>query len=187
MTEAIKKLQEERTGLFADLYRGKTPRRVPIRGGLTTEAAIEYAGMDIKETQWHSEKMIDVMRYAAERIPTDVAPVRPHTLRNPYKYPLLGGKTIVMNEEGYAQHPEIHGLEPGEYPQFIEDPYKCMLETILPRLYDGLNQSPVQNALNLSLIHILSEGTLQEILDSTGTKDLEDAFFELYRSRKGEA
>ena len=28
---------------------------------------------------------------------------------------------------------------------------------------------------------------LQEILDSTGTKDLEDAFFELYRSRKGEA
>ena len=33
----------------------------------------------------------------------------------------------------------------------------------------------------------VSEGTLQEILDSTGTKDLEDAFFELYRSRKGEA
>ena len=31
----------------------------------------------------------------------------------------------------------------------------------------------------------VSEGTLQEILDSTGTKDLEDAFFELYRSRKG--
>lgn len=150
MTEAIKRLQEERTGLFSDLYRGKTPKRVPIRGGLTTEAAIEYAGMDIKEAQWHSEKMIDVMRYAAERIPTDVAPVRPHTLRNPYKYQLLGGKTIVMNEEGYAQHPEIHGLEPGEYPQFIEDPYKCMLETILPRLYDGLNKSPVQNALNLA-------------------------------------
>ena len=32
----------------------------------------------------------------------------------------------------------------------------------------------------------VSEGTLQEILDSTGRKDLEDAFFELCRSRKGE-
>ena len=31
----------------------------------------------------------------------------------------------------------------------------------------------------------VSEGTLQGTLDSTGTKDLEDAFFELYRSRKG--
>lgn len=150
MSEVIKNLQKERTKLFEDLYRGLTPKRVPIRGGLTTEAAIEYAGMDIRATQWDSEKMIDVMRYAAERIPTDVAPVRPHTLRNPYRYQILEGKTIVMNEEGYVQHPEIHGLEPEEYPQFIEDPYKCILETILPRLYKGLDQSPIQNALNLA-------------------------------------
>lgn len=150
MNEQIKSLQKERTKLFEDLYRGITPKRVPVRGGLTTEAAIEYAGMDVRATQWNSEKMIDVMRYAAEHIPTDVAPVRPHTLRNPYRYQILEGRTIVMNEDGYVQHPEIHGLEPEEYPQFIEDPYKCILETILPRLYKGLDQSPIQNALNLT-------------------------------------
>lgn len=33
----------------------------------------------------------------------------------------------------------------------------------------------------------VSEGRLEEILQETGTEDLEDAFFELYRTRKGEA
>ncbi|MGO5052654.1 ABC transporter ATP-binding protein [Lachnospiraceae bacterium LCP25S3_G4] len=32
----------------------------------------------------------------------------------------------------------------------------------------------------------VAEGTLKELLDQTKTKDLEDAFFELYRERKGE-
>lgn len=33
----------------------------------------------------------------------------------------------------------------------------------------------------------VSEGTLKELLEETGTDDLEDAFFELYKTRKGEA
>ena len=33
----------------------------------------------------------------------------------------------------------------------------------------------------------VAEGRLGEILQETGTEDLEDAFFELYRGRKGEA
>ena len=32
----------------------------------------------------------------------------------------------------------------------------------------------------------VAEGTLEELLRRTGTKDLEDAFFELYKARKGE-
>jgi len=33
----------------------------------------------------------------------------------------------------------------------------------------------------------VAEGRLEEILQETGAQDLEDAFFELYRERKGEA
>lgn len=33
----------------------------------------------------------------------------------------------------------------------------------------------------------VAEGRLDEILHETGEKDLEDAFFELYKQRKGEA
>jgi sodium transport system ATP-binding protein len=32
----------------------------------------------------------------------------------------------------------------------------------------------------------VAEGTLAELLKMTGTDDLEDAFFELYKERKGE-
>jgi len=32
----------------------------------------------------------------------------------------------------------------------------------------------------------VAEGSLQELLNMTGTDDLEDAFFELYKERKGE-
>ncbi len=33
----------------------------------------------------------------------------------------------------------------------------------------------------------VAEGTLEELLQRTGADDLEDAFFELYKARKGEA
>lgn len=150
MNESVKKLQEERTQLFKDLYRKKIPKRVPVRAGLTSEAGIAYAGRDIKTVHWHTEEFYDVMCYVGERLHVDSPPMKPHVMRNPYRYQILGAKTIVMNKEGYVQHPEVHGLEAEEYPEFINDPYKCILETVLPRLYDGLNQSPVQNALNLT-------------------------------------
>ncbi|MDO4287745.1 MAG: uroporphyrinogen decarboxylase family protein [Eubacterium sp.] len=126
------------------------PKRVPVRAGLTSEAGIAYAGKDIKTVHWRTAEFYDVMAYLGERLIVDSAPMKPHVMRNPYRYQVLGAKTIVMNKEGYVQHPEVHGLEPEEYPDFIADPHRCILETILPRLYEGLNQSPVQNALNLT-------------------------------------
>ena len=47
MSEAMKKLQEERTQLFTDLYTGTIPKRIPISAALPLELRIEYADKDL--------------------------------------------------------------------------------------------------------------------------------------------
>ena len=42
----IKKLQEERTQLFKDLFDGKIPKRVPISVNFPLEFSIQYAGKE---------------------------------------------------------------------------------------------------------------------------------------------
>ena len=53
--ENMKQLQEERAQLFKDVYDGKIPKRVPMEISITWDAAIEYAGLDLKEAQYNPE------------------------------------------------------------------------------------------------------------------------------------
>lgn len=47
----------------------------------------------------------------------------------------MEGRTFVMAEDGFFQHPNFGGMDIEDYDEFIKDPYKCTLETIMPRLY----------------------------------------------------
>ena len=141
--------QAERIELFQDVYEGRIPKRVPVEVSVSWEAAIRYSGLELKEAQWNTELYGVFFDKVCKEFNTDKSPIMP-TLRNPVHYWLLGSKAIIMSESGYMQHPEIYCLEPEEYDLFIEDPYQCMVEKLLPRLYEGLDAGKDEKALNLA-------------------------------------
>ena len=141
--------QAERLELFQDVYEGRIPKRVPVEVSVSWEAAIRYSGLELKEAQWNTGLYGVFFDKVCKEFNTDKSPIMP-TLRNPAHYWLLGSKAIIMSESGYMQHPEIYCLEPEEYDLFIEDPYQCMVEKLLPRLYEGLDAGKDEKALNLA-------------------------------------
>lgn len=145
----VKQLQEERTQLFKDVYDGRQPKRVPIELSITWDAAIPYAGMDMKTAQWNPETFETFFDKVCAEFPTDKAPIAP-TLRPPGFYEILGAKGIIMSKTGTMQHPEVHCLEVEEYDEFIADPYKCMVEKLMPRLFAALDTEPMRAALNFA-------------------------------------
>ena len=55
-----------------------------------------------------------------------------------------------MSNTGTMQHPEVHCLEVEEYDEFIADPYKCMVEKLMPRLFAALDTEPMRCLLYTS-------------------------------------
>ncbi|MEG1620194.1 MAG: uroporphyrinogen decarboxylase, partial [Eubacterium sp.] len=145
----IKQLQEERTQLFKDVYDGKQPKRVPIELSVTWDAAIMYAGMNKKSAQWNPNEFYQFFDKICAEFPSDKSPMGP-TLRPPVFYEILGAKGIVMSKTGTMQHPEIYCLEVEEYDEFISDPYKCIVEKLMPRMFSALDTKPMRAALNLA-------------------------------------
>ncbi|MEG0378681.1 MAG: uroporphyrinogen decarboxylase, partial [Eubacterium sp.] len=145
----VKQLQEERTQLFKDVYDGKQPKRVPIEMSITWDAAIPYAGMDMKEAQWNPENYYTFFDKVCSEFAADKAPIAP-TLRPASFYEVLQAKGIMMSKTGSMQHPEVHCLEVDEYDEFIADPYKCMVEKLMPRLFGALDAPPMKAAVNFA-------------------------------------
>lgn len=71
-------------------------------------------------------------------IPSDRLPIGGN-IRMPIFYTLLASTGIVMSESGAMQHPEVYLLEADEYDDFICDPFACMIDKLLPRLYKSLD------------------------------------------------
>ncbi|NLM45765.1 MAG: uroporphyrinogen decarboxylase [Firmicutes bacterium] len=139
---------EERTQLFRDLLKGKTPKRVPYSTAPAMEYVIQYAGYDLEKTLWTLKDLDKIYdKFCAEFL-SDTNPVG--TYRLPTFYQILGSKAFVMGSGGFMQHPEVVGLLPEEYDEFIASPYDCILNTILPRLYTALDAEPSQKALVLA-------------------------------------
>ncbi|ABR48247.1 conserved hypothetical protein [Alkaliphilus metalliredigens QYMF] len=141
-------LSQERTQLFKDLYRGKIPKRVPIGVKFYPEFCTQYAGMDLVEVQWKTEKLEEVFDKVCTDFVSDIPPIAANRFISFYE--LLGAKTFVMSSGGFIQHPELHGLEPEEYDEFIASPYDCIVEKILPRLYTKLDTDSNTKAMNLA-------------------------------------
>ncbi|CAB1239469.1 uroporphyrinogen decarboxylase family protein [Clostridium sp. MT-14] len=141
----VKTLARERTQLFKDLFDGKIPKRVPISVNFPLEFSIQYAGEDLAESQWDTSMLEGIFEKVCENFVSDILPVQ--ALRFPLYYTILGARNFVMSSSGFLQHPEISGLEAEEYDEFIESPYNCIMEKILPRIYTELNTNPVQRSL----------------------------------------
>ena len=140
-----KRLQQEKTKLFEDVYDGIIPKRVPIRANLSLEFCIQYAGLSLAETQWTLDGVEEALNKACAISNSDTLPLA-HA-RYPAHLQLMGAKTFVMGSNGYIQHPEVHGMEVSDYDDFIKNPYDCVLEKVLPRLYPELDADPITRSL----------------------------------------
>ncbi len=167
----IKELQNEREQLFRDLFSGKAPKRVPVTNPATLEFAIQYYGEDLAEAQWDIARCEPVFDKFCQEFPTDTSPVG--SLRLPAFYQILGSKAIVMGSGGFMQHPEVMGLMPEEYDEFIAAPYDFIIDTVLPRLYTELDAEPSKKAMVLAkAVKAFSDdwATLGAIRDRTNAK-----------------
>ncbi|NLZ38353.1 MAG: uroporphyrinogen decarboxylase [Firmicutes bacterium] len=134
--------------MFVNVYRGKIPTRIPINSILSLEACIEYAGANQAEVLWDMTKAEPIF----EKVNTDFPADTPAggTRRYPSFYQILGSRPFVMSSEGVMQHPNVQGMEPEDYDDFIAAPYDTMIEKIYPRLYTELDTDPNTKALILA-------------------------------------
>lgn len=130
-------LSKERTQLFRDLFSGNTPKRVPVSASMGVEFAIDYVGMDLAETLWDTTRFEEVFDKTCNDFFSDSFPLT--ALRIPSWYQILGSKPIVMSSSGFMQHPDVEGMLPEDYDEFIASPYDCIIEKILPRLFTELD------------------------------------------------
>ncbi|KPU43732.1 uroporphyrinogen decarboxylase (URO-D) [Oxobacter pfennigii] len=147
MSDAVS-LSNERTQMYKDLYRGNVPTRIPVSSAFTLDAMILYAGMDIAEIYWDMTKAEAVFDKVCQDFFSDSMPGG--TRRYPSFYQLLGSKPFIMGSTGTMQHPNVMGMGPEEYDEFIASPYDCIIEKILPRLYTELDSDPFSRALALA-------------------------------------
>lgn len=139
----------ERTQLFVDLIEGRTPARVPIAGFVAHEFAIQYAGKDLTVAQWDINGLEEVFEKICDDFPADLLPVS--AFRLPSWYKVLESRNWVQGSNGFLQHPEVEGMGVEDYDAFIESPFDCVMERVLPKLYAGLDtDDPTKKAMVLA-------------------------------------
>ncbi|MFZ7132974.1 MAG: uroporphyrinogen decarboxylase family protein [Eubacteriales bacterium] len=145
----VKKLQQERAQLFDDLYLGIIPKRIPISISMPIELCIQKSGLDIGETQWTHKGMSDAIENVVKNLRSDSCPA--DFPRLPLFLQVMGAVSTQMSHSGFIQHPEVTTMEPEDYDAFINNPYDCIQEKIIPKLYCSLNVNPVRRSINLAM------------------------------------
>ncbi|GAW31018.1 uroporphyrinogen decarboxylase family protein [Carboxydocella sp. JDF658] len=141
-------LSQERTQLFHDIIDGKIPKRVPISVSAQLEFTIQYAGRDLTEVQWNPVDLEEIFDKVCQDFISDTLPVM--AFRFPSWYKILGAKNWVMSSSGFLQHPEVEGMAVEDYDAFIESPFDCIVERVLPRLYSELDTDSTTRAMVLA-------------------------------------
>lgn len=142
------KKYDERFARIMDVAHLRKPDRVPIDPMFREYWALDYAGykgVEFKKGLVDAKILYSAMEKAAIDFEPDFCPYA--YPRNPLYYKSLGAKTFIQNQAGVLQHPEVSGMLVEEYPEFIENPMKAILEKIVPRLYSELDTPPAYRSL----------------------------------------
>lgn len=171
----VKKLQEERNALFHDVYDNKIPKRVPINVSLSLNVVADYAGVHGKEALWHPALLEEAADKLCAMIPSDTCVAGAQILL-PSKYQTLGANNMEVSSTGFMQHPNHVGLYPEDYDAFIEDPYACIIERVLPRNFRALNfnENPGRAMMAMYQAAVGSERTMAESM--RGLRKLVDKY-----------
>ncbi len=142
----MKPTYEERVAMIEKAIMGQQPERVPIVCKQEPSFAVEYAGYDLKTALWNPKMIVD----ATDKMYTDIySDAGGNMPRFPLIYRVNGSQAFVPRElDDLVQHPEVEGLHADEYDEYISDPFKCIMEKVVPRLYPKLAMDSPQGALN---------------------------------------
>ena len=122
------------------------PDRIPVICKVDPTFAIEYAGFDMKEALWNVDRIAEAYSRVYEDFYFDGGG---YMGRFPLFYKVMQSKSFVPNDSnGYVQHPEVSGLEAEEYDEYIADPYKTIVNKVVPRLYPALAAEGMEGGLN---------------------------------------
>ena len=146
---------------FVDVYEGKIPNRVPITISVDGAASIEYAGMNLILDQYSADKMIEAMDYTNKLLDTDQ--VVGFSSRLPSFYKILGAKNYEMGSDGFMQHPDVHGMDPEDYDELIDDPVAVCWEKVLPKFYSELAKPAPSNMIALMKMYMSMKGIMGKI------------------------
>lgn len=135
----VEKERSFRQKMFDDITDNKLPDHVPSMIHVSFEGPMVYSGLDLKAVQWNDDPqpIIDAYCKVIDRLPADLVLISPG--RPIRALTTLESKAFVMSDNGYIQHPEVSSMNEDEYPEFIEDPYRFMVEVAAPRIYTGLD------------------------------------------------
>jgi len=133
-------IKKERQQIFNDVYSNIIPKRVPIDISFSLEVVAGYAGLNVKDVLWNPTLIESTVMELAQKVFSDTC-ILGGIPRIPSSTQAMGSINSVMSSKGFMQHPNVVGLLEDEYDMFIEDPYACIIETILPRLYKEMNIS----------------------------------------------
>ncbi|MDR2743544.1 MAG: hypothetical protein LBB98_15545 [Treponema sp.] len=144
----VEELQKERIQIREDLLAGKKPKRVLIFADFPVEAACGLAGVSLLDAHYNLALMEKAFDKTCETFYSDALPLT--NLRYPDVYQLLGAKNFILGSGGVMQHPEIETMYAEDYDEFIDAPYKTILEKFLPRVCVALDTDPINKSLVLA-------------------------------------
>ncbi len=122
------------------------PDRIPVVCKVDPTYAIEYAGFDMKEALWNVDRIAEAYSKVYEDFYFDGGG---YMGRFPLFYKVMASKSFVPNDSnGYVQHPEVSGMTADEYDEYIKDPYKTLVEKVVPRLFPALAAEGMEGGLN---------------------------------------
>ncbi|MCR4431048.1 MAG: uroporphyrinogen decarboxylase [Tepidanaerobacteraceae bacterium] len=146
----VKALQQERIGIYHDIFDNKIPKRVPVDIRLTFEVIAQLGDLNLLETQWNPALIEEAVDKACQILYSDICPFI-GSFRYPSFYQLLKSQSFQMASNGFIQHPEVIGMLPEDYDYLIENPYDCLLERIIPRQYKAFNPNdPINMAISFT-------------------------------------
>ncbi|KXG74979.1 hypothetical protein AN618_21040 [Fervidicola ferrireducens] len=148
--EDAKVLQQERISIYHDIYDDRVPKRVPVNINLPFEVIAQFGGLDLRQAHWNPAMLEEAVDRICELVYSDVC-VFMGSFRYPSFYHILKSQSFKMASNGYIQHPEVSGMYPEDYDYLIKNPYDCLVERVIPRLYKAFNpDDPIGFALNFA-------------------------------------
>ena len=138
MTPEVENLDKQKNQIFNDVFDNKIPERVPIRFGLHTNVIAGYAGIHGAEAIWNPSLLLNTVLELADRIPSDTV-LYSGSILAPVYYQAVDSASKKISKDGFMQHMNGTILYPEEYDEFIKNPYDCIVEIVLPRLYNDLD------------------------------------------------
>ncbi|NTW71771.1 MAG: hypothetical protein HGA49_05955 [Eubacteriaceae bacterium] len=142
----MKLTAEQRTEMIKKAIMCEKPERVPVISKAEPSYAIQYAGYDLKKALWDPEMIVK----ATDKMYTDIyCDAGGNMPRFPLIYKTNGSKAYVPRaEDDFVQHPDVSGLLAEEYDEYIADPFKCIVDTVIPRIYPVLAEEGSNGSLN---------------------------------------